>query len=206
MSQYTKNPPLLESSLMPDPLAQFQQWLDAATAAGQIEPTAMTLATADAQGRPSARMVLFKGFHEGGFTFYTHYEGRKAQELAVNPQVALVFWWDLLERQVRVEGTVVKVPAALSETYFHSRPRGSQIGAMTSQQSRILKTREELETRLEKNTQALEGQSVPYPEFWGGYSVQPQAIEFWQGRRNRLHDRLVYQRNDQHWQILRLEP
>lgn len=206
MPQFIKNPPLLEAQLLPDPLAQLQQWLDAAQAAKMLEPTAMTLASVDAQGQPSARIVLFKGFDDGGLTFYTNYEGRKGQELAINPNVALVFWWDQLERQVRIEGVAEKLPLEQSEAYFHSRPRGSQLGAMTSRQSRLLPTREALEQRLADNEKRYEGQTVPHPDYWGGYVVRPRLFEFWQGRLNRLHDRLCYVREGDGWVIERLEP
>jgi pyridoxamine 5'-phosphate oxidase len=206
MSQYDRNPPLEEDQVLADPLAQFELWLEQAKAAGMIEPTAMNLATVDAQGRPSARMVLFKGFHQGGFCFYTNYQSRKGAELAARPAAALSFWWDRLERQVRVEGVVERLPAELSERYFHSRPRGSQLGAYTSRQSAPLADRAELDARLAANTRRFEGQEVPHPEFWGGYRVVPETIEFWQGRRDRLHDRLLYRRQQDKWTIVRLEP
>lgn len=204
--QYTLNPPLIEASLDADPLVQFDAWLGDARAAGMLEPTAFTLATVGADGRPSARVVLFKGFHDGGLTFYTCYEGRKGQELAIHPYAAGTFWWDRLERQVRFEGEVEKLPRDVSRDYFESRPRGSQIGAATSRQSRVVATRAELDERLAANVRLLEGQSVPLPENWGGYRIRPQSIEFWQGRRNRLHDRLRYRRQGDGWIVDRLEP
>ena len=152
------------------------------------------------------RVVLFKGFHENGLTFYTNYEGRKAQDLAQDGRVALVFWWDKLERQVRVEGRVQKLPQAMSEDYFHSRPRASQLGAVASRQSRVVATREELDQRLDAVTREFEGKPVPLPAYWGGYKVTPELFEFWQGRRDRLHDRLVYRRQDGGWRVERLEP
>lgn len=206
MAQYTRNPPLTEQDLQADPLAQLELWLKAAVDIGMQEPTAMTLATVDAQGRPSARVVLYKGLYENGLTFYTNYEGRKGQELAGNPHVALMFWWDKLERQVRVEGTVSLLPEAVSREYFHSRPRASQIGAMTSMQSRVVATRAELEQRTAENEFRYKDQEVPLPSFWGGYKVTPEVFEFWQGRRDRLHDRLVYRREGAGWRIERLEP
>lgn len=206
MAQYTKNPPLLEAALAADPLQQLAQWLQAARDAGMIEPDAMTLATVDAQQRPSARIVLFKGFVDGGLSFYTNYEGRKGRELAANPHAALVFWWDRFERQVRVEGKVEKLSPQASEQYFHARPRGSQLGALSSQQSQPVASREVLDQRLADNEQRHAGQEVPWPEFWGGYRLIPEAIEFWQGRLNRMHDRLVYRRENAGWKIERLEP
>jgi pyridoxamine 5'-phosphate oxidase len=203
--QYVKNPPLSESALHADPLTQLQLWLDDAQAAGMIEPTAMTLATV-AGDRPSARIVLFKGFHDGGLCFYTNYEGRKGRELAANPHAAAVFWWDRLERQVRVEGRVAPLPVTLSDRYFQSRPRASQLGALTSRQSQVVASREEMDARLAENTRRLEGQPVPRPAFWGGYRIEPELVEFWQGRRDRLHDRLQYRRQPQGWSMERLEP
>lgn len=205
-NQYTRNPPLTEAELTPEPLALFQRWLHEAEQAGLVEPTAMALATVDADGQPSVRMVLFKGMHEGAFTFYTNYESRKAQALAHSGKVAATFWWDRLERQVRIEGRVERTPAALSDTYFHSRPRGSQLGAYTSKQSRVVAGREVLEQRLADNTARFEGGEVPLPDWWGGYRIVPHWIEFWQGRRDRLHDRYVYVAADGHWRIERLEP
>lgn len=196
-----------ESSLLPDPIQQLERWLQDATAAGQIEPTAMTLATVGAGGAPSARMVLFKGFHERGLTFYTNYNSRKGDELARNPHVALVFWWDRLERSVRIEGSVGKVNRTLSSEYFHSRPRVSQLSAAVSHQSKPVADRPTLEQRYADLERQLHGQIVPLPENWGGYRVEPARFEFWQGRRGRLHDRLVYLPSDQgHWRVERLEP
>lgn len=206
MPQYTRNPPLLESTLLADPLAQFEAWLAEAVAIGMIEPTAMMLATVDADSRPSARVVLLKGYHDGGFCFYTHYDSRKAQALAAHPFAAATFWWDRLERSVRIEGRVEKLPREVSEAYFHSRPQGSQVGAATSRQSRVVASREELDARLAANEAKYGGQPVPLPDDWGGYRIVPEAIEFWQGRANRVHDRLVYRRTADGWRVERLEP
>jgi pyridoxamine 5'-phosphate oxidase len=203
--QYDRNPPLSESALSPDPLDQLAAWLADATAAGQIEPTAMALASAR-DGAPSVRIVLFKGFHEGGLTFYTSYEGRKGRELAGNPRVAAVFWWDRLERQVRVEGAVTRLPRDVTQAYFESRPRESQLAALTSHQSEVVATREALDERFARNEAALAGQPVPLPDTWGGYRLQPETVEFWQGRIGRLHDRLRYRRDGGCWVIERLEP
>ena len=210
MPQYTQNPPLDIAALDTDPLGQLQRWLDDAVAAPMIEPTAMTLATVDAHGRPSARIVLFKGFHgEGwgrGLTFYTNYDSRKGRELLANPQVALVFWWDKLERSVRIEGRVTKLPRDVSEHYFHSRPYASQVGAVTSKQSAVVRSREALDQRYDEQLAHYEGKTVPLPTFWGGYHVVPDALEFWQGRHGRLHDRLRYRRDGDGWVVERLEP
>lgn len=204
--QYMQHRALLEEDLAADPLEQLGRWLEEASAAGMVEPTGMTLATADAQGRPSARIVLYKGAHDGGLTFYTNYASRKGAELAVRDWAALVFWWDRLERQVRVEGRVERLPAAISERYFRQRPRLSQLGAVTSRQSQVVASRDELEQRLAENERRLESREVPRPENWGGYVLKPERFEFWQGQPGRLHDRLVYRRDGSGWRIERLEP
>lgn len=206
MPQDLQNPPLNASDLSPDPMVQLERWLHDARAAGLMEPTAMTLATVDPDGKPSARIVLFKGFHEGRLTFYTHHESRKGRALAAHPDVSLVFWWDRLERQVRIEGRAQKLPRAMAERYFRSRPRESQLSAYTSHQSRVIADRAELEARLAQNEKRFAGQDVSLPEFWGGYAVRPGVFEFWQGRRGRLHDRLVYRRAGRAWRMERLEP
>jgi pyridoxamine 5'-phosphate oxidase len=166
----------------------------------------MILATATADGKPSARTVLLKGYDERGFVFYTNYEGRKAVELESNPRAALVFYWGELERQVRVEGTVSRVSVEESDEYFASRPRGSRLGAWASEQSRFVDGRRTLEQKLHSLQAEYENREVPRPPFWGGYRVEPEAIEFWQGREDRLHDRLVYRREDGAWRIERLQP
>lgn len=205
--QDLQHPALLEQTLAADPLSQLDGWLAEAARAGMIEPTGMTLATADAEGRPSARIVLYKGPYQGGLTFYTNYGSRKGGELAARDRAALVFWWDRLERQVRVEGRVQKLPPEASERYFHRRPRLSQLGAITSRQSQVVSSRDELERRLADNERRFEGHEVPRPELWGGYVLMPERYEFWQGQPGRLHDRLVYQRlADGGWRIERLEP
>jgi len=206
MAQYTRNPPILEKDLDADPLAQLARWLEAARQAGMIEPTGMTLATVGKDGRPSARIVLYKGPHVGGLTFYTNYDSRKGGELAANAPAALVFWWDKLERQVRVEGRVERLPREMSERYFHGRPRLSQLGAFTSRQSRVVATRDELERRLAETERRFEGKEVPLPDDWGGYVLKPECFEFWQGQAGRLHDRLVYRPSGDGWRIERLEP
>jgi len=206
MAQYTKNPPLLEADVLRDPLAQFARWLADAEAVGMIEPTAMTLATVDADGRPSARVVLMRGMADGALRFFTNYDSRKGAALAANPFAAATFWWDQLERSVRFEGRIDKLDAAASAEYFHSRPRGSQIGAWSSRQSRTVDSRDTLDAALAANQQRFAEGEVPLPPFWGGYALTPDRIEFWQGRDNRLHDRLRFVRAGADWRIERLEP
>lgn len=206
MPQYTKHPALSERDLAKDPLVQLARWLKDAQDAGLFEPTAMTLATADAQGRPSARMVLFKGLHDGGLTFYTNYASRKGAELAKNPYAALVFWWDKLERSVRIEGKVEKLPRTMGEQYFHSRPLISQVASYTSRQSQPVASREELDARFRENEKRFLKKEVPLPETWGGYLLRPETIEFWQGQPGRLHDRIVYRYGAGAWTKERLEP
>jgi pyridoxamine 5'-phosphate oxidase len=196
---------LHEEEIDPNPFAQFKHWFDEALQAQLPEPNAMTLATATPDGRPSARIVLLKGFDERGFVFYTNYESRKAQELLANPYAALIFYWNELERQVRIEGRVVQVEAQESDEYFNSRPRGSRLGAWTSPQSQVIAGREVLDQRLQHfETQFSE--DVPRPPHWGGFRVEPAVFEFWQGRPSRLHDRLRYRRDGDAWVIERLAP
>ena len=195
---------LLESDAAASPFEQFAQWFEQALTAQVPEPNAMTLATVDADSRPSARIVLLKGYDERGFVFYTNYASRKGQNLAIQPWASLLFFWQPLERQVRIEGPVERVSAQESDEYFHSRPVSSRIGAWASQQSQPT-TREALEAR-EAEFNARYGDAPPRPEHWGGYRLRPERIEFWQGRPSRLHDRLSYERQGDDWRITRLSP
>lgn len=197
---------LRESDLHPDPMEQFRKWFDEVLAADLHEPNAMILATATPDGRPSARTVLLKGLDKRGFVFYTNYGGRKSRDLEANPRAALLFYWGVLERQVRVEGRAARLSEEESDAYFASRPRGSQVGAWASEQSRPVEGREVLERRVRELEAGYEGREIPRPPFWGGYRVEPEVIEFWQGRENRLHDRLVYRRENGGWKIERLQP
>jgi len=190
----------------PDPLNQFRRWFDEAGSAGVRAPEAMALATASATGAPSVRMVLLKNADEHGFSFYTGYASRKASELEANPGAALLFYWDPLGRQVRIEGTVERVPPQESDAYFATRPRGSQLAAAASFQSAVISSREQLDERVAELEREHEGGDVQRPEHWGGYRLVPDTYEFWQHRDNRLHDRLRYRRADGGWTIDRLSP
>ena len=197
---------LLEKDLARDPFRQFEKWFQEAEAAKLTEPNAMVVATAGREGRPSARTMLLKGLDGRGFVFYSNYESRKGRELDANPHTTLVFPWLAIERQVIVEGAVTKVAREESEAYFHSRPRGSQLGAWVSQQSSIIAGRSVLEESLKALEKKYAGQEVPLPPHWGGWRLTPETVEFWQGRRNRLHDRLRYRREKDGWMIERLAP
>lgn len=191
----------------PEPVAQFSRWLQDAVAAELMEPNALVLATADAAGRPRARTVLLKGADDRGFTFYTNYGSTKGRHLAENPQASMCFAWIELERQVIVTGSVEQTTAEETATYFRSRPHGSRIGALTSRQSEVVPSREALSSRYaELAEQYPEGCDVPVPDSWGGYRLVPDEVEFWQGRPNRLHDRVRYRRDADSWVVERLSP
>jgi pyridoxamine 5'-phosphate oxidase len=189
-----------------DPLDLFGEWFDLARGSRILLPEAMTLATVSSDGKPSARMVLFKGIDERGIRFFTNYESRKGRELEKNPNAALVFHWAALQRQVRIEGSVERLTHAESEAYFSTRPRGSRIGAWASMQSRRLKTRKDLDQAARAIDREYAGKDIPLPPFWGGFRVVPERIEFWQGRANRLHDRIRFDRVENGWESVRLYP
>ena len=193
--------------LAPDPIAMFQRWMDDTVESGLHEPNAMVVSTVSAEGRPSSRMVLLKAVDERGFVFYTNYDSRKGDDIAANPAVALLLPWHDLQRQVRVEGTATRVPQEESEAYFSSRPRGSQLGAWASPQSREVTSRADLDDLYEGVEERFhDSDGVPLPPQWGGFLVRPEAVEFWQGRKGRMHDRLVYRREADAWTTTRLAP
>lgn len=197
---------LLETDAEKNPVQQFKKWWDQVRAAEVHEPNAMTLATASSDGVPSARIVLLKDFSEEGFVFYTNYKSHKGVQLQENPKACLVFFWKELERQVRITGLVSKVTAAESDAYFQSRPEGSRLGAAASPQSNVIPNRQWLENEYENRKQEFENGNIPRPQHWGGYAVKPVVVEFWQGRKSRLHDRIQYTLEDGAWKIERLAP
>lgn len=207
LRQDYKRATLDEQHAAAGPLLQFERWWQEVIDSELEEPNAMTLATSTADGRPSARIVLLKSFSEEGFLFFTNYESRKGHELAENPRVTLLFFWKELERQVRIEGTVSKASAAVSDEYFQSRPLGSRIGAIASPQSQVIPGREVLEEKVQELEKAYAENGPQRPEHWGGYVVKPEVVEFWQGRSSRLHDRLRYVlQEDDSWKMERLAP
>jgi pyridoxamine 5'-phosphate oxidase len=207
MRQTYRKSSLNIADLHPDPIESFKIWFQEAKNAEVPEPNVMTLATADNKGNPSARIVLLKGVDERGFIFYTNYKSSKGEELVNNPRACLVFFWQELERQVRITGSVEKVSREESEVYFHSRPRESQIGAWTSPQSKIIEDRDYLNERYEKMLSKFsESETIPIPDFWGGYIIVPETVEFWQGRPSRLHDRIIYTNKSNQWKKERLAP
>ncbi len=197
--------PLLESEMPPDPLALFADWFREAAAAGAPQPEAVTLATAGEDGAPSARMVLFKGIEDGAFLFYSNHESRKGRDLSANREAAMVFYWSVARHQVRVSGTVRRLPRAASAAYFHSRPRGAQLSALASRQSRVVISREVLEKAV-LDLASRYPDEVPLPRDWGGYALRPRWIEFWESREDRLHDRIRYMRRGAGWRKERLAP
>jgi pyridoxamine 5'-phosphate oxidase len=194
-----------ESSVGTDPIGMFAEWMEEANAAGIEEANGMALATASADGMPSVRIVLLRGFDQRGFAFYTNYDSAKGKDLLANPRAAASFWWAPLERQVRIAGRVEKMSRAESQAYFDTRPRGHQLSAWASPQSGVVAGRAELEARAEE-VKALFPAEVPLPDFWGGYRLIPERIEFWQGRENRLHDRVLFERRMDEWAVARLAP
>jgi pyridoxamine 5'-phosphate oxidase len=196
-----------ESSVAPDPFVQFRVWLEAALSDKSfVEPNAMTLATLGLDGRPSARTVLLRECDERGLTFFTNYDSRKGRELEAHPFATLVFWWGALQRQIRVDGAVERVEAADSDAYFAQRPRGHQLGAWASHQSVIVPSRAYLESKVSEQEERFAGREVDRPPYWGGFRILPDAFEFWQGRADRVHDRIRYEREERGWKIARLSP
>jgi pyridoxamine 5'-phosphate oxidase len=195
-----------DADLAPDPMAMFRHWLHDAVVARLHEPNAMVVSTVSAEGHPSARTVLLKGVDDRGFVFYSNYDSRKGRELSANPNAALLFPWHDLQRQVRVEGRAEQLQREESATYFASRPRPSQLGAWASPQSSVVPSRDDLEKRYAEVAERFHDVDVPLPPNWGGYLVRPEVVEFWQGRRGRMHDRLVYRREGEGWGAVRLAP
>lgn len=197
---------LTKDNIDKNPFFQFSRWYNLALESDFVHPDAMSLSTADKNGKPSARIVLLKGFDENGFVFYTNYDSKKGSELIQNSYASLLFYWDKLDKQVRIEGIIEKVSLKESEEYFRSRPRGSQLGALVSPQSKVIKSREELEKKYNELGKKYEGMEIPFPENWGGYRLKPNYFEFWQNRDNRLHDRFRYVKEKDTWKIERLAP
>lgn len=197
---------LNETDIDPNPITQFKFWFEQAIKAEIPEPNAMSIATVSSDGKPSNRIVLLKGYDESGFVFFTNYESRKGREITENPNVSLLFFWPELERQIRIEGTAEKISTTDSMKYFFSRPVASQLGAWASAQSAIIEGRNILEKKMNELKEKFRGKEIPFPHFWGGFKIKPVAIEFWQGRRSRLHDRIQYVKEGASWRIQRLSP
>lgn len=195
-----------ESQVDQDPIKQFISWFNEALHSEVMEPNAMTLATASADGQPNARTVLLKHIDDRGFVFFTNYDSKKGTEIAENKKVSLLFFWPELERQVRIQGIAEKISFEESETYFHSRPRGSQLGALASHQSARIENRDVIEKKLAELEEKYNDSEIPLGDFWGGYCVKPLQLEFWQGGSNRLHDRIVYKHDTPKWEIFRISP
>lgn len=207
LREFYEGKPLNESTIEKNPIKLFEEWFNEAVRQNILEPNAMTLATADSEGKPSARIVLLKDFDEKGFTFFTNYDSRKGKHIAENNFAALVFWWDKIARQIRIEGMVKKISEDESDEYFNSRPRGSQLGAFVSKQSEIIPDYASLEKEFDRVSKKYKDQKIPRPKNWGGYRVNPTMFEFWQGRENRLHDRLLFTKsNTDKWILERLSP
>lgn len=198
--------PFTKAQVAADPITQFKKWFDEAVKSEQPDPEAMTLSTATADGRVTARIILLKGCDERGFDFFTNYESRKSREMTSNPHAALTFYWHTLHRQVRIEGVVEKITPEESDEYFQTRPRGSQIGAWASPQSEEIAGRKELEQKVSETEAQFKDQPINCPSFWGGFRLKPERIEFWQGRESRLHDRILFTLRDGVWRISRLAP
>ena len=197
---------LNETSVDKNPFIQFTKWYESILKSNLNEPTAMMLSTADVNGNPSARIVLLKEIDDSGFVFYTNYGSRKGKDLEGNPKAALTFFWDELRRQIRIEGSIEKISRETSKEYFSSRPRESQIGALVSAQSSVLPNREILENKFDELEGKFGNEEIPLPDFWGGYRLIPSYFEFWQGRENRLHDRICYKKENNEWHIFRIAP
>ena len=201
-----RNNELNETSVDKNPFIQFSKWYESILNSKLNEPTAMMLSTADANGNPSARIVLLKEIDDSGFVFYTNYGSRKGKDLKGNPKAALTFFWDELRRQIRIEGSIEKIRRETSKEYFSSRPRESQIGAWVSAQSSVIPNREILENKFDELDEKFGNEEIPLPDFWGGYRLIPSYFEFWQGRENRLHDRICYKKENDEWKIFRIAP
>jgi len=197
---------LSENDIDKNPILQFEKWFKEAVNAKVNEPNAMTVCTATKEGKPSARILLIRNFDENGFVFYTNYNSRKGLEIEENPYCSILFFWPELERQVRIEGVLQKQNKEESDIYFQTRPRSSKLGAWSSPQSKVIESRNVLDEAYQKNSEKFPGDNVPRPEFWGGYLLKPNSIEFWQGRPSRLHDRIVYKKQNAGWDIVRLAP